>query len=140
MLASAPWACVGGGGVFKKVIGVGRRVYRNHPSNPAIDRSRTVKVSPFFLFLFHLIAHVTDLFLVDGRARRGVCGAGWRHCTALSWDKSVVAAAGQPLPGPLRFWRVTSAAWMRAALSAFELPVGKLTFTLGLLKKKKYSS
>ena len=56
------------------------------------------------------------------------------HCwTALSWDNSVVDAAGQPLPGPLRFWRETSAALMRAALSAFELPVGKLTATVGLL-------
>ena len=30
---------------------------------------------------------------------------------------------------------VTSAAWMRAAWSAFELPVGKLTFTEGLQQK-----
>lgn len=41
---------------------------------------------------------------------------------------------GQPFPGPLRFWRVTVAASMRAALSVFELPVGKETATEGAVR------
>lgn len=51
---------------------------------------------------------------------------------ALSCADSVVDDAGQPTPAPCRFWIVTSAAWIRAAWSCFELPVGKLTATDGL--------
>ena len=53
-------------------------------------------------------------------------------CTAQLDAPSVVDVLGQPTPGPLRFWRVTVAASMRAAWSAFELPVGKDTATEGL--------
>lgn len=47
--------------------------------------------------------------------------------------ENVVDAAGQPLPGPLRFCSVTSDATMRAAWDCFELSVGNETGTLGLL-------
>jgi hypothetical protein len=44
----------------------------------------------------------------------------------------VVDAAGQPTPGPFRFWIVTKAASIRAAFDAFELSVGNETDTEGL--------
>jgi hypothetical protein len=47
--------------------------------------------------------------------------------------ENVVDAAGQPLPGPLRFCRVIREVTMRAAFDWFELSVGNETRTLGLL-------
>jgi hypothetical protein len=54
----------------------------------------------------------------------------WR---ALCWARRVVDAAGQPFPGPFKFWRVTREAWILAILLALLLSVGKLSPTLGLL-------
>lgn len=42
-------------------------------------------------------------------------------------------AAGQPTPGPFKFWSVTMAASIRWAADALSLPVGKDTAILGLL-------
>ena len=53
---------------------------------------------------------------------------------ALSWARNVVDTAGQPTPGPFKFWRVTRAAWIRACWEAFELSVGKEMGTLGLFR------
>ena len=53
-------------------------------------------------------------------------------CKAFSCAKSVVDATGQPSPGPFRFWRVTIAAWIRAACEAVLLSAGKDTFIEGL--------
>jgi len=44
-----------------------------------------------------------------------------------------VDAAGQPTPGPFKFWRVTIAAWIRATWDACEESVGKESAMLGLL-------
>ena len=53
--------------------------------------------------------------------------------TACCKAPSLVDANGQPFPGPFRFWIVIDAALILADLSCFELPVGKVTFTVGLL-------
>ena len=45
----------------------------------------------------------------------------------------VVAAWGQPTPGPLRFWSVTVAAKRRASLDALESSSGNESDTEGLL-------
>jgi hypothetical protein len=72
-------------------------------------------------------------------AGAGVAGAGagvggavpsW---IAFCWARNVVEAAGQPTPGPLRFWRVTSAACIRVSWDSLEPSVGKETATEGLL-------
>ena len=44
-----------------------------------------------------------------------------------------VDTAGHPTPAPWRFWSVERSVTMRACWSAFELPVGKLAPTDGLL-------
>jgi len=44
-----------------------------------------------------------------------------------------VDAAGQPTPGPFKFWRVMIAASIRVAASEAELPVGNDKATEGLL-------
>jgi hypothetical protein len=44
----------------------------------------------------------------------------------------VVEAAGQPFPGPFKFWSVTREAWMWATLDALSCPVGKVTGIEGL--------
>ena len=46
---------------------------------------------------------------------------------------SLVDANGQPFPGPFKFWMVIAAAVILPDLSCFESPVGKVTFTAGLL-------
>lgn len=46
---------------------------------------------------------------------------------------SLVDANGQPFPGPFKFWMVIEAAVILPDLSCFESPVGKATFTVGLL-------
>lgn len=57
----------------------------------------------------------------------------WPALTAACWAEKVVAATGQPTPGPLMFCRVTAAALIRASWDAWELSVGKDSFTVGLL-------
>lgn len=52
---------------------------------------------------------------------------------AFCCARNVVEAAGQPTPGPLRFWRVTIAACRRVSWEFLELSVGKETATEGLL-------
>ena len=45
----------------------------------------------------------------------------------------VVDDAGQPCPGPCKFWRVTSAAWIRLAFEGLSDPEGNDTAIEGLL-------
>lgn len=52
---------------------------------------------------------------------------------AATWAPKVVAACGQPTPGPWMFWSVTVAALRRASADAFELSSGKEMPTEGLL-------
>jgi hypothetical protein len=54
-------------------------------------------------------------------------------CSAFACAPSVVAANGQPLPGPFKFWSVTTAALMRPSLSWTLSPVRKLIFTVGFM-------
>lgn len=42
-------------------------------------------------------------------------GGAFPSWMAFCWATNVVEAAGQPTPGPLRFWSVTRAAWIRAS-------------------------
>jgi hypothetical protein len=67
-----------------------------------------------------------------GAAGGGAGGAAplWR---ALIWAKNVVDEAGQPTPGPLRFWRVVTDVWRRVIWDATELSVGNGAATPGLL-------
>lgn len=46
---------------------------------------------------------------------------------------NVVDAAGQPTPGPLKFCKVTAAAFRRASCDAFELSVGNDMVMVGFL-------
>jgi len=51
----------------------------------------------------------------------------------LSCAENVVDAAGQPTPGPLRFWSDEIAVWSLVICEAVELSVGKGAATAGLL-------
>ena len=67
----------------------------------------------------------------------GGLGAGETSVPALiafCCNGKVVETTGHPFPGPFKFWSVMDAAVSRADLSALELPVGKDTDTLGLLR------
>ena len=65
-----------------------------------------------------------------GAAGAGVSGSAW---TAATCAPNVVAAWGQPTPGPWMFWSVTVAALRRASWDALELSSGKVSLTEGLL-------
>lgn len=56
----------------------------------------------------------------------------WPALMAACWAVNVVETTGQPTPGPLRFWRVTAAALIRASCDAVELSVGNDNLTDGL--------
>ena len=68
----------------------------------------------------------------DAGAECAGCEGEAGACKAFCCAKSVVDATGQPSPGPFRFWRVSIAAWTRAAFEAVLLSAGKDTFSEGL--------